>query len=191
MTNCHIASFSRLLSNQSAPPGYKSAPWTSLCNNHQTGEKQKLSLWFDFQHQSIILKDKENSVMAPQSDLWQGTFLLLVSINTCLKLKWRLHPPVLLSQRQQCEPETELVNKDSSVMASVLAPWCQKFTLTFAMPLLWFYWILEETSDFCWAESLEMPIVPLSSSLFSLPGSGLVAVQKQYSYQQKLMWGEL
>lgn len=35
---------------QACPPG------TSLPNNHQSGGKQKLSLWFSSQHQPIMLK---------------------------------------------------------------------------------------------------------------------------------------
>jgi hypothetical protein len=35
----------------------KLAPGTSLLNNHQSGGKQKLSLWFGSQNQPIMLKD--------------------------------------------------------------------------------------------------------------------------------------
>ena len=76
----HLALVSRLFSNTWTPPGYKPAPDTSLPNNHQSGGKQKLSLWVGSQHQPIML----TVIMIPQSDVYP----LLGSINACLKLGW-------------------------------------------------------------------------------------------------------
>ena len=55
-TNLCLALVSRLLSN-------KPAPGTSLPNNHQSGGKQKLTLWFGYLHQ------QQNSIIAPPDQL--------------------------------------------------------------------------------------------------------------------------
>jgi hypothetical protein len=105
-TNLCLALVSRLLSN-------KSAPGTSLPNNHQSGRKQKLSLWFGSQHQPIILKDNKISKQhpPPQSDVCQARVplaCLLASINACLKLGSALYLSVLL---HQVSPSSSLSKK--------------------------------------------------------------------------------
>jgi hypothetical protein len=56
LENLRLAPVSRLFPNKSAPPGYNPASDTSLPNNHQSGGKQKSSLWFGSQNQPILLK---------------------------------------------------------------------------------------------------------------------------------------
>ena len=74
LTNRLVPSTSfQVIPPKSAPPGYKPACDISFPNNHQSGGKQKLSLWFGSQHQPIILK----AIKVPQSDVYQARYLFL------------------------------------------------------------------------------------------------------------------
>jgi hypothetical protein len=75
----------------------------SLPNNHQSGGKQKLSLWFGSQHQPITLKGNKFHNSPPIRCVPRWIPLCLFAfINACLKLGLGLYPPILLYQWWEC-----------------------------------------------------------------------------------------